>query len=145
MGFIGMGFLAFFTCCINLESCDVVIRCENSRSMTIFRAPIYMGCSSFSFWVLQTSSHMCKTSTILCLMASICSFEWVASLDYHSCSCLSLLGNSSHLFPIWKATPLQLLQFLPLLHNYYWFSSWKKKHEPHTKEATRLEVYFLYT
>lgn len=86
MGFKGMGFLSFFTCCIKLESCDVVIRCENSRLMTIFEALIYMACSSFSFWALQTSLRMCKTSTILHLMASICCSEWVASLDCHSCS-----------------------------------------------------------
>ncbi len=49
MGFEGMGFLSFFTCCIKLESCDVVIRCKNSRSMTIFGPPVYIACSSFSF------------------------------------------------------------------------------------------------
>lgn len=124
-----MGFLSFFTCCISLESCDVVIRCKNSRSMTIFGAPIYMACSSFNFWTLRTSLRMCKTSTILRLMASfVVSNGWQActAILVHILLFLSLLGNSSHLFPIWKATSLQLLQLLPLLHSYYCFPSWKK-------------------
>ncbi len=64
----------------------MVIRCENSRSMTISGAPICMACSSFSFRALRASLRMCETSTILRLMASICCSEWVASLACHSCS-----------------------------------------------------------
>jgi len=59
-------------------------------------------------------------------MASICSFEWVASLDYHSCSRLvvsfspwqlfSPLSNLKSHFPLVVAisslTPLLLLIFL---------------------------------
>jgi hypothetical protein len=85
-----------------------------------------MACSSFSFQALQTFLRMCETSTILHMMASICCFEWVASLDYHLVHIsllLSLLGNSCHFFPIWKPISLQLLQLFPLLHRYYFFSS----------------------
>ncbi len=140
-----MGFLSFFTCCINLESCDVVIRCKNSRLMTIFGAPVSMACSCFSFWTLRTSLRMCKTSTILHLMASfVVSNGWQAwiAILVRILLFLSLLGNSFHLFPIWKTTSLQL-QLLPLLHSYYCFSSWKKKHELQMKEPSMPKVYFL--